>query len=331
MPGTMLVQAQVVRRWCSMAGALEGCLRSLNIYHTPAFIMGASGHAFRISVEPTTIFRTGPTVIDFRGDHLPLYNNLGVRLELRQHWTDEPSYRAKQRVVWEAVRDSLEAARPAIVWDADIPEFGLVVGHDPRVGRYWLSTMPQPTPWQAIMNDVPQNVGMLRMFLPVERKNCDRRKAAHDSIAFAIRQSRTTDAYHEHLLGLAAYAAWIEALREGRTLDDPYSHAYTTAVVHEARTFVPPYLREVASLFEPPATAHIEQAAEHFDEVSAALTEVHRLFPMPQPGVRADSAALPAGVAALERASLAEQRGLDALILAFPELDEVDALWSSIA
>ncbi len=324
MPPMMLTQAHVVRRWCSIVGSLEGCLQSLDLDHSPAFVMGASGHAFRINIEPTHICRTGPTVIDFRGDHLPLYNNLGVRFELRQHWTDEPTYRAKQRVVWEAVLDSLEARRPPIVWDADIPEFGLVIGHEPRGGRFTFSTMPQPQPWHASMNEVPRNVGMLRLFLPVERKNCDKRKAVYDSLAFAVRQSRAGCCYDNHLPGFSGYEAWIAAVREQRVLDDPYSHAYNAAVIYEARSLAVEYLREVVSLFEQPAGTHLSAAADAFEQVAISLREVHRLFPLPRDNEAPDPAVLPLGVTALEAAYKAEQRALAAIIRAYPEFADLE-------
>lgn len=328
MPGMVLSQARVVRRWCSVVGSLEGCLRAQGIDHSAAYVMGASGHAFRINVEPVHLCRSASTVIDFRGDHLPLYNNLGLRFELRQHWTDEPAYLAKQKVVWESINDCLDSRRPAIVWDADAPEFGLVIGREPRGGQYTFSTMPNPDPWQASKNEVPRTVGILRVFVPVERKSCDPRKAASDSLAFAIRHSRGANCYEDYQGGMAAYEAWMTAMQEGRVLRDPFSHAYNVAVVNEARSFVPAYLREVASYFAPAQAALVQQAAVEYDEVAQGWRRLHRLFPVSgeRPQVRPDM--LATGVKELQRAYAHEQRAVDLLCDAFPDVAALDDIWT---
>jgi hypothetical protein len=322
MPTVLLAHAQVVRRWCSICGALEGCFRSLDINHSTAFIMGASGHAFRINVETTHICRTGPTVIDFAHDHLPLYNNLGLRFELRRHWTDEPTYRAKQRVVWASVLDSLDAHRPAIVWDADIPEFGLIIGHEPRSGRYTFSTMPQPEPWEASMHEVPRNVGVLQLFLPLEKKSCDQKKAARDSIGFAIRQCDAKSSYENYALGFAGYEAWIAALRDRRIQRDPYSHAYNAAVIHEARHYAAEYLREIRPMFDGAEASSVGFAADAFDQVAASLLTVHQSFPVPKDNEPPRKSAFSAGIVALEKAYAAERTAIEHLKSGFPELAE---------
>lgn len=328
MPGTVLSKARVVRRWCSVVGALEGCLQAHEVEHSAAFVMGASGHAFRINVEPAHLCRSAPTLIDFRGDHLPLYNNLGLRFELRQHWTDEPSYLAKQKIVWEAVDDCLDWREPAIIWDADAPEFGLVIGREPKGGRYTFSTMPNPDPWQASKHEVPRTVGMLRAFVPVERKSCEPRKAAYDSLAFAIRHSRGDNCYEGYRGGLAAYEAWVTAMRERRVLLDPFSHAYNVAVVCEARSFVPAYLREVAGHFGPTQSALIERAAVEYEEVASGWQRLHRLFPVSGERQEARPASLSAGVKELQRAHARERRALDVLSEAFPDVAALDDVWS---
>src|SRR5690606_38586247 len=96
--------------------------------YTLVDVMGITGHAFRINIDPKRIDVSGPTM--FPGGYIIRRNlcNLGFISNLSD--TDKPFTPAKVEQVFALIQQSIDRGIPAIAFDLFIPEFGLIYGYD---------------------------------------------------------------------------------------------------------------------------------------------------------------------------------------------------------
>src|SRR5690606_23799952 len=91
-------------------------------------VMGYTGHAFRMNIDPVSVNLAGPT--SFPGGYILRRNlcNLGFTSNLAD--PDKPIAPEKIEKTMALVQDSIDRGIPAISVDLFLPEFGLIYGYD---------------------------------------------------------------------------------------------------------------------------------------------------------------------------------------------------------
>ncbi len=122
-------QKDWTKTWTSAAAAVHGAVSYTDKKHLSLVdVMGITGHAFRINIDPEHIDIAGPTM--FPGGYLLRRNfcNLGFISNLSD--TEKPFTPDKVQKVMALIQNSIDKGIPALTFDLFTPEFGLIYGYD---------------------------------------------------------------------------------------------------------------------------------------------------------------------------------------------------------
>jgi hypothetical protein len=305
--------------WTSAASAIYGAVRYTDKKElTLVDVMGFTGHAFRMNIDPKTINVAGPT--SFPGGYILRRNlcNLGFTSCLADAESPIPPEKVEQTIA--LVQESIDRGVPAIVFDLFIPEFGLIYGYDdelqvfhakdvskdgtltytqfadPKIGLLFVTTISESLPHSKYE--------MLRMAL--------------DMILDHARGREWTHVFKDQFaIGLAGYDAWISVME--RKDADEYGNAYNTAVIADAREHAAQFLRDLASrwdganVIERMVRKQAAEAAKHYAVVAEAFQQLRERFPFPQGGNPKDSEMADHAIKLLKQAKEAETKGVEVL------------------
>lgn len=131
--GNVLSQVSVPPIATSMMACLYGAVRTWDPQLTLTDLFGYSGHAFILNVE-RTLCASGPTAWDWGAILFPLRQILTMRRLCAT--CDKRSPDEMRELIWQRTVESIEAGRPALLWDLVYPEFYLAYGVDTERGEF---------------------------------------------------------------------------------------------------------------------------------------------------------------------------------------------------
>ncbi len=294
-------------------GALGGLLAAAGRDLPLPYLMGTTGHAFRLTLD-LIISPSAPHELNFH-DLFPLWENLGAwfkRVAARP--ADERFLETRDEVI-HRIKEVVASGRPVIAYDLlGMQEYGLVTGIDGD--RFLCTTLanpdqPQPMPiadWPPAEHAAFTRAEAITLLdLAPE---FDRHRAEVASLRFAIDhfwEPASRDMWLQH--GQGAYQFWIGTLRSPMPLHGPepgLGHSYNLLLLHRARRDAAEYLAELAGRY--PSAYTLKRAADAYERVTAALAEALELLPFPGTGV--EEVRRPVADC-LGRALKAEQEGIE--------------------
>ncbi len=318
------------RTWTTAASAIHGAVAYTDKKdYTLVDVMGITGHAFRINIDPHRIDVSGPTM--YPAGYIIRRNlcNLGFISNLSD--TDKPFTPAKVEQVFALIQQSIDRGIPAIAFDLFIPEFGLIYGYDDELKLFHAKDVSQEgtipyTDWVEKRDMLW--VTTINESLP--HSKYETLRMALDMIVDHARGREWTHVFTDtHKIGLAGYEAWISCME--RRAADPFGNAYSAAVVSDAREHAAQFLRELAvkwngtNVVERTVRQRAAEAAAHYQRVADSLVPLREMFPFPQGGDPADPANADRAVELLRAAHEAESQGI---IVLEQLLDFMKAYWS---
>lgn len=253
---------------------LRVILSYLGESYTPDYIQGVSGAGFIMSggcpSRPTCFYNMWTT--DF-------VRYMGY--EATEYPTDINGKNAADEMI-DAVRRSIDAGRPALVWNAFTSmEWDVVCGYDDEekqfIGRgsttSWDGEYAR-APWnRAAEAEIPFGAIVIG-----EKKHAfDARKAELDSLREAVSHARATvapDSVTYLMKGVQFYKRWLEEYSQpgkAREVADAYCHQVYTF----ARKAVIGYLREIAPKYDKPVEGALTEAAGWFEKEVACLSDAY--------------------------------------------------------
>ncbi|WP_274362245.1 hypothetical protein [Paenibacillus thermotolerans] len=292
-------------------------------------VMGISGHAFRINIDPDHIDVAGPTM--FPGGYLIRRNlcNLGFISNLSD--TEKPFTPEKVEKVLALIHDSVDRGIPAISFDLFIPEFGLIYGYDDDNKVFHAKDVSKEG--TISYTDFVESRNMLWVTTINESLPHSKYETLRMALDMIVDHARGREWQHvfqgKYFIGLAGYDAWIACMEERKA--DPFGNAYNTAVISDAREFAVQFLCELAirwngsNIVERTVRAHASEAAPHYEKAAAALVELREMFPFPEGGRPNDPAVADRAVTLLRMAKAEEEMGVQVLEKL---LDFMKAYWS---
>lgn len=305
--------------WTTAAGAVYGAITYTNKKDLSLVeVMGFTGHAFRLNIDPEIVNVAGPT--SFPGGYILRRNlcNLGFTSNMGEAPAPVTPDKLEQSIA--LVQRSIDKGYPAIAFDLFIPEFGLIYGYDddtqvfhakdvskdgtisyadfgtPKIGVLFLVTIEDSLPHSKYE--------MLRMALDMIVDHARGREWTH---VFAGKFAQ----------GLKGYDAWIRVM-QNRTADE-LGNAYNTLIAADAREFAAEFLRQLSvkwngdNVVERTVRAKSAEAAAHFVVVAEAIGELRSMFPFPEGGTPKDPATADKAIELLLRAKQAETKGVEVL------------------
>lgn len=191
------------KTWTSAASAIHGVLDYTDRKHYSLVdVMGITGHAFRINIDPEHIDVAGPTM--FPGGYLIRRNlcNLGFISNLSD--TEKPYTPETVEKVMALIQQSIDKGMPAISYIDFIESRDML----------WVTTISESLPHSKYE--------VLRMALDMVVDHARGREWQHVFNG-------------KYKIGLAGYDAWIACFE--RRGADPFGNAYNIAVVSDAREY----------------------------------------------------------------------------------------------
>jgi RNA polymerase sigma factor (sigma-70 family) len=284
-------------------------------------LMGVSGHAFRLSVEPEEIGIAGPNGYRWRESLRRALEPLGCTAAC-EGGPDDRNADTPVRML-ALVRRSIDAGIPALCWDVGPPLFSVATGYDDRRGE--VATIGFGGHRTITYRELCGRGTPVFAMTVAETRHGLSARLHRRGLAAALRNaeqcgSGDADRLPPFVHGLEAYDCWIEALRAGRA--DPYGHAYNTACFADARRHAAAFLRgleEHATIGTGPFAADgadseiaglFGQAAACYGGVRDALYAVRRRFPFPNGGSMSPGDALDEAIERLAEAQRQEREGL---------------------
>jgi hypothetical protein len=312
-----LENCQWAPRWVAHLGCVKGCLNSLGIEVSDAWLYGGTGHAFVINLHEE-VCPSGPTAWD-TGKLFELGANLGYKVDGVFGLKDQEDFPQRQRCAWEHARQAIDQGLPCYGWELEIPEYYVVYGYG-DVGYYFsgpgCDAGKGPKPWSELGDT---GIGVLEMYSVRPGEAADDTTTVRQALAFALEHATSpTKWIHEHYkAGPEGFDNWIRALEGGKASD--MGMRYNTGVWLECRRNAVGFLKEAKARLTGRAEDLFDEAAAHYQVVTDHLGEVYEIYPWSD--TADDEKVLPidenseAAVSALRAAKEAEVAGLAALAM----------------
>jgi RNA polymerase sigma factor (sigma-70 family) len=295
-------------------------------------LMGVSGHAFRLSVEPEGIGIAGPTGYRWRESLRRALEPLGWTA-MCEGGPDDRNADTPVRML-ALVRRSIDAGIPALCWDVGPPQFGVATGYDDRRGE--LATIGFGGHRTITYRELCRRGTPIFALTVAEAGRGLAALGNRRGLAVALRNaelcgSGDADRLTPFVQGLEAYDCWIDALRAGRA--DPFGHAYNTACFADARRHAVAFLRGMeghamggtgpfaADGTDSEIAGLLGETAACYERVRDALYAVRRLFPFPSGGKISPGDTLDEAIERLAEAKRQEREGLLSLTRARERLE----------
>ena len=251
----------------------------------PVWLMGAGGFAFRINVNET-LCPSAMSVFDWRRILPAAVENTGRScLYIDRLWEDGDKEAERREEARLAIVKQLDQGRPAIVWDVQDAEWGLVVGIDARHGVYQALGHNGETVELPVERLGRNGIDVLSVAIPTEPNERTREEAVTQALRAALAHAEQKEwmdrpAYQD---GLKAYDLWatifdrgvllVQAGKAGNVSPDiPSFMRYYARHYYSARCYAREFLKRIAD-----DNCHLKQAASAYSRVAAALGEVWKM------------------------------------------------------
>ncbi len=307
------------KTWTSAAAAIHGAVSYTDKKHfTLTDVMGFTGHAFRMNIDPITINAAGPT--SFPGGYILRRNigNLGFTSCLADPTTPLTPDKVERTIA--LVQQSIDRGIPAISFDLFIPEFGLIYGYDDDKQLFHAKDVSKDGTI-SYSDFADPKIDLLFVTTISESLPHSKYEILRMALSMIVDHGRGKEWTHvfddKFVQGLAGYEAWIGVME--RRHADEHGHAYNVAVIADAREFAARFLRELAfrwdgtNVVERTVRKHAGEAALHYEAVAETLGKMRELFPFPEGGQPKDPDTADRAIVLLRQAHEAETKGLEQL------------------
>ncbi|MBB6671344.1 hypothetical protein [Cohnella nanjingensis] len=301
------------------ASAIYGAVSYTDKKHlTLVDVMGLTGHAFRLNIDPKQIHAAGPT--SFPGGYILRRNlaNLGFISNLADAEMPVTPELAERTIA--LVQQAIDRGTPAIAFDLFIPEFGLIYGYDDERQLFHAKDVSHDGTI-SYRQFVESKIGVLFAVTIAESLPHSKYEMLRMALDMIVSHARGEEWNHvfkdKFAMGLSGYGAWIDVMRKREA--DAFGNAYNVEVVADARAFAAEFLRRLtvqwngANIVERMVRERAAEAAAHYEAVAEAFRGMESLFPFPQGGTPQDAEIADRAVVLLADAQAAEEKGVKVL------------------
>lgn len=316
------------KTWSTAAWAVHGAVSYTDKKHLSLVdVMGFTGHAFRMNVDPEMMNIAAPTM--FPGGYILRRNlcNLGFTSNLADPMSPIPPEKLDK--VMALVQDSIDRGIPAITFDLFIPEFGLIYGYDDEKQLFHGKDVSKDGTFSYAKFADPK-IDLLFVTTISESLPHSKYEMLRMALSTIVDHARGKEWMHvfegKFVQGLAGYEAWAGVMEARRA--DETGNAFNVAVFADAREFAARFLRELAfrwdggNVVERTVRYRAEEAAKHYGEVATFLGELREMFPFPQGGTPKDPETADRAIKLIRKAHAAETKGLEQLEALFHFMKE---------
>lgn len=273
----------------------------------PIWLMGTSGWAFRIIVNEIQC-PSAMSVFDW--SLLPeAVEQAGHRCTYisRLWWEGELEQERREQAHAEIVK-AVERGIPAIAWDIEIPEWGLIVGYNEDHRSYDTLSRSGRTGSMAFAELGNREVKILSVAIPGEPNGRSRQEIVLNSLQAAVRHAEQGEWMNrpQYMDGLAAYELWARTIEPEHNEKAMFDFAgYYAGHYYGARCYARDYLARIAD-----GDTTLGAASAAYGRVAECLRPVWERFSQVK---RPDDATLSALAQSIRQAGDAEKEGINLL------------------
>jgi len=268
------------RKYDDELGCIRGAIDHLGLNISDAWLYGATGAGFLLNIDETVHPKS--IVVWSKQRFYELCRNLGFQIEAIWSNQSAPDFHEKQKLIWDKVREAVDAGYPCYGFHLDSPIRYLIFGYD-SCGYYYKGAANAeegkgPLVWDALGHN---NLGLLGMHFvkPVSAKISDQ-QAIKEAFQFVLEFSENSKqwVYDGYSAGPKGYERWISILENGKA--DPFGAAYNAAAWAEARGFAVQFLKEAKLRLNPRMRQLFDAAMQHYETAFQQLTKVSEMIPL---------------------------------------------------
>jgi len=301
--------------WISHMACLVGCADYLKLDVPPAWIHGASAHAFALNIHPQ-LCPSGPTAWPTKKCNI-LVGDVGLHIKAHMTHSRDPNVAQRRREIFQQVRKAIDANRPCIGWEMGVPEWYPICGYD-GAGNYLYLGFDGKVGKKEHEKLGDSGIGVTNVLIVEPGSRADDRTTVRESLRMALKIATGKCAWKNYAGGLAGYDAWIKGLDANGTLG--LGAAYNAQCWAECRRNAVAFLALAAKRLPDKAMApHFKQAINSYKAVSRQLDVVAETFPFNHRDQKmmdanlADPKRRAKAAEALRKARKAERAGIQAL------------------
>ncbi|KRE49363.1 hypothetical protein [Paenibacillus sp. Soil522] len=315
----MTIDRDWSKTWTSAAAAIHGAVSYTDKNQlTLTDVMGFTGHAFRMNIDPESINAAGPT--SFPGGYILRRNlcNLGFTSCLADPSAPLTPDKVERTIA--LVQQSIDRGVPAIAFDLFTPEFGLIYGYDDDKQQFHAKDHAKDGTLTYAQFADPK-IDLLFVTTISESLPHSKYEMLRMALSMIVDHARGKEWTHvfgnKFAQGLAGYEAWINVMKLRRA--DEHGNAFNLLVIGDAREFAARFLREIAfrwdgsNVVERTVRKHAGDAAVHYKAVAAAFGQLRERFPFPDGGHPKDPNTADQAIQLLQHAQEAETKGVEQL------------------
>jgi len=258
----------------AMYAALENAMQILGEPYDYDFLMGISGHAFRLMVHQDCVYIEPP---DDGQAHYFRYHTLAPIGFQKKGGTDAWCTKEPDEDTAAAIKVSLERGIPALKCHS-FPNWGVIVGH--QDGHFVVNAHNGKTERIALSGGLSGCHVLER--LPGHPDIARSVAASFKTIVdYAFRERMPqgdTSWFHKMYSGLAAYDSWITNLREGGKTQK-FAYSWNYAALLDARRAAVGYLKQVRKYYKGESLRELEELIQKYDAIVVYLHENLKHFP----------------------------------------------------
>lgn len=284
---------------------------------TLPFVNGCLTFAFNINIEQSSVDMSSTNMIDRNYIYLNGLLNMGFSARYTEAFNFAPPSPLRLIEAISLVQQSIDNGYPCLVWELINSEFGLIYGYDDDAQHFLGldSKSISEIPYYLLGGRKTKSL----FVLGIEKKSeIDPLSILLRTFKMIIRHARGKEAtFGGYVNGLAAYETWMNIM-QSRTIE-PIGHAYTIAVLLQAREHAVRFLEEMTAKWSENASADQEitrlltEATGHYKTVYGSFAKLHQQFPMPSGGEPNDPISSAQGIESLKQALQAEEAGVEIL------------------
>jgi len=262
-----------VSRIHSLFAALESALTILGEPYDYNFLMGISGHAFRLMIYKSGIYVEQPDDCQTHYFKFHTLEAIGYQEKMGSQFCDGAGY--KDEEITSAIKDSLAKGIPALIWHSH-PYWGVVIGYKDQ------SFIINAGNGERIKLEKIKASGF-HIFKKTAGANLGAsvRNSFKIVLDYAFRKRMpkgSTSWFHKNFSGLAAYERWISHLKHKR-VEDSHSNWWNYVTLLDSRKAALAHLKDIRKFYANQALEEINVLFDKYEMIGNYLHQNLIYFP----------------------------------------------------
>jgi hypothetical protein len=269
----------------SFLASLATALNHFNGDIDPAWLMGSSAFAFRIIINETNC----PSAMSiFDWSFLPeAVKQMGLRCNyISRLWHEGDKEEERKQEAHQAIIEAIDRGVPAVVWDINDVEWGLIIGYDTDKNRY------ETLSYRGKQSNLPfeklgkNGIDILSVAIPGEANNRSREDIILNSLRAAVAHAEQKEWMDrpKYQDGLPAFDLWSLIFERWAMLEEAgkssnigvdimHFSEYYAGHHFSARCYARDYLKSIANDNET-----IHKASQSYEKVASRLKPIWDRF-----------------------------------------------------